>query len=206
MADGSGVEERLATKQDTTQSPTSVSPDGRWLVFNENSAQEPGGVGIWLMKLDGDRTSQHLFPAPAGESDGQFSPDGKWIAYQANVSSRQEVYVSPFPGPGPRRQVSTNGGLEPLWSRDGRELFFQNGSQLMGVTVTPGAEWSASQPHVVYEGRFLSASNGNTSSSINRDGTRFLRIQLVEPERAITHVDLVLNWFSELQQRVAGAK
>jgi serine/threonine-protein kinase len=205
MADGSGGEERLATKQDATQSPTSVSPDGHWLLFNENSAQESGGVSVWLMKLDG-RTSQHLFAAPAGESDGQFSPDGKWIAYQANVSSRQEVYVSPFPGPGPRRQVSTDGGIEPLWSRDGRELFFQKGAQLMAVTVTPGAEWSASQPHVVSEGRFLTASNGNTSWSINKDGTRFLRIQLVEPERAITHVDLVLNWFSELQQRVAGAK
>jgi len=76
----------------------------------------------------------------------------------------------------------------------------------MGVTVTPGAEWSASQPHVVHEGRFLRGSNGNTSWSINKDGTRFFRIQLVEPERAITHVDLVLNWFTELQQRVAGAK
>jgi hypothetical protein len=58
----------------------------------------------------------------------------------------------------------------------------------------------------VHEGRFLRGSNGNTSWSITRDGTRFLRIQLVEPERAITHVDLVLNWFTELQQRVAGAK
>jgi Tol biopolymer transport system component len=206
MADGSGVEERLATKADSTQSPTSVSPDGRWLLFNENSGQESGGVGIWLMQLEGDRTAHHLFPAPAGESDGQFSPDGKWIAYQASVSSRQEIYVSPFPGPGPRRQVSIDGGAEPLWSRDGRELFFQNGSQLMGVTVTPGADRSASPPHLVHEGRFLRSINGNTNWSITRDGTRFLRVQLVDPERAITHVDLVLNWFSELQQRVAGAK
>ncbi|HSE20790.1 MAG TPA: protein kinase [Pyrinomonadaceae bacterium] len=202
MADGSGVEERLSTKADATQSPTSVSPDGRWLVFNENSAQEPDGVGIWLMQLDSDRTTRHFFPSPAGESDGQFSPDGKWLAYQAPVSSRQEIYVSPFPGPGPRRQVSTDGGTEPLWSRDGRELFFQSGSQLLAVTVTPGADWSASQPKVVYEGRFLRSINGNTSWSINKEATRFLRIQLVEPERAITHVDLVLNWFSELRQKV----
>ena len=129
MADGSGGEERLATKQDATQTPTSVSPDGHWLVFNENGAQEPGGVNIWLMQLDGERTARHFFTMPAGESDGQFSPDGKWLAYQANVSSRQEIYVSPFPGPGPRRQVSIDGGIEPLWSRDGRELFFQSGSR-----------------------------------------------------------------------------
>jgi serine/threonine-protein kinase len=110
------------------------------------------------------------------------------------------------PRAGPRHQVSIDGGIEPLWSRDGRELFFQNGGKLMAVTVTPGAAWSASEPHVVYEGRFLRGSNGNTSWTISKDGTRFLRIQLVEPERAITHVELVLNWFSELQQRVAGAE
>ena len=202
-ADGSGAEERLTTKLDATHSPTSISPDGRWLLFNENSAQAVSGVAIWLMALDGDRTPRLLFPTPAGESDGQFSPDGKWIAYQAAVSSRQEIFVSPFPGPGPRRQVSTDGGTEPLWSRDGRELFFQNGSRLTGVTVTPGAVWSSSPPHVVNEGRFLRSINGNTSWTVSRDGTRFLRIQLVEAERAITHVDLVLNWFSELQQQIA---
>jgi serine/threonine-protein kinase len=202
--DGSGDEERLTTKPDVSQSPASGSPDGHWLVFNENGAQESGGVGIWVMRLDGDRTPHHFFPAPAGESDGQLSPDGKWMAYQASISSRQEIYVAPFPGPGPRRQVSTDGGTEPLWSGDGRELFFQNGARLMGVTVTHGAAFSASTPHPVHEGRFLKSINGNTDSGIARDGTRFLRIQQVEPERAITHIDLVLNWFAELKQLAVG--
>jgi hypothetical protein len=75
----------------------------------------------------------------------------------------------------------------------------------MSVSVTPGAEWTASQPHVVNEGRFPSGSNGNTSWTITKDGTRFLRIQLVEPERAITHVELVLNWFSELKERLGSS-
>jgi len=202
-ADGSGAEERLTTKDDATQSPTSVSPDGRWLLFNENSAKAVGGVAIWLMDLAGDRTPRLLFAQSAGESDGQFSPDGKWIAYQASVSSRQELFVSPFPGPGPRRQVSTDGGTEPLWSRDGHELFFQNGAKLMGVTVTTGAAWSSSPPRLINEGRFLRSINGNTDSSISRDGSRFLRIQMVEPEQAITHIDLALNWFWEVKQQVS---
>ena len=202
--DGSGDEERLTTKADVIQTPTSVSSDGRWLMFSETGAQESGGVGIWVMRLDGDRTPQHLFPSPAGESDGQMSPDGKWVAYQASVSSRQEIYVAPFPGPGPRHQVSTGGGTEPLWSRDGRELFFQNGAHLIGVTITPGAAFSASVPHVVHQGRFLKTTNGNTCWSITRDGQRFLRIQQVEPERAINHIELVLNWFSELKQLTSG--
>ncbi len=198
--DGAGEEETLTTKPDVSQTPTSVSSDGRWLVFNESGVQTPGGVGIWRMRLDGDRTPQPLFPAPAGESVGQLSPDGKWIAFQAPVSSRQEIYVAPFPGPGARHQISTSGGTEPLWSRDGRELFFQNGAQLMGVTVAPGAVFSASTPHLVYEGRFFKAINGNTSWAVTRDGKRFLRIQQVVPERAITHLELVLNWFSELTE------
>jgi dipeptidyl aminopeptidase/acylaminoacyl peptidase len=181
-----------------------VSADGRWLVFNESGAQEVGGVGLWVMGLDGDRTPRHLFATPAGESDGQISPDGKWIAYQAIVSSRQEIYVAPFPGPGARRQVSTDGGTEPLWSRDGRELFFQSGARLMGVAVMPGAAFSAGPPHLVHEGRFFRTINGNTSWSVAPDGKRFLRIQQVEPERAVTQVELVLNWFSELAPLAAG--
>jgi serine/threonine-protein kinase len=155
------------------------------------------------MGLSEDRTPRLLFAPSAGESDGQFSPDGKWIAYQAAVSSRQEIFVSPFPGPGPRRQVSTEGGSEPLWSRDGRELFFQNGARLMGVTVTPGAAWSSTAPRVINEGRFLRGINGNTPWTVSPDGSRFLRVQMVEPELAITHIELVLNWFSEVKQQIA---
>jgi len=203
-ADGSGDEEPLTSKADVNQAPSSVSPDGHWLVFDQAGAQETGGVGIWVMRLDGDRTPRPLFPKPAGEGNGQISPDGRWIAYEATVSSRGEIYVAPFPGPGPRHQVSTAGGAEPLWSRDGRELFFQQGARLMGVGVTLGAAFSASAPHVVHEGRFLASGTGPTAFSITPDGSRFLRIQQVEPERAITRIDLVLNWFEELRAKVGS--
>ena len=204
--DGSGDEERLTEKPDLSQTPTSVSSDGRWLMFNENSAQEVDGVGIWVMRLDGDRTPRHLFGAPAGEADGQISPDGRWVAYEAPVSSRLEIFVSPFPGPGPRHQISTHGGMEPLWSRDGRELFFTSGTQLTAVHVAPGAAFSASAPHLVHSGRFLKSINGNTSWNMTPDGARFLRIQNVEPEQDITRLEVVLNWFAELTPRVPAAR
>ncbi len=200
-ADGSGDEERLTDKPGVIQTPTSASADGRWLMFNEVGSDQPGGNGIWLMQLDGERTLRPFFQEPAGELDGQISPDGKWVAYEASVSSRKEIYVAPFSGPGARRQVSTGGGTEPLWSRDGSELFFQSGTKLMAVTVTPGAAFSASIPRLVHEGRYCKQSNGNTSWSITPDGKRFLRIQSAEPERAITQFELVLNWFAELKQR-----
>jgi dipeptidyl aminopeptidase/acylaminoacyl peptidase len=159
------------------------------------------------MQLDGDRVPRPFFPEPAGESNGQISPDGRWIAYEATVSSRREVHVAPFPGPGARHQISTGGGNESLWSRDGRELYFQSGTQMMVVSVAPGAVFSASLPRPLHEGRFVSQVNGNTSWSLTPDGTRFLRIQSVEPERAIRQCELVLNWFAELrQQSSAGGK
>lgn len=199
-----GAEEQLVTKPDVTQAPTSVSPDGRWLVFNENSAREVGGSGIWLMALDGNHESRPFFQPGGGEFDGQISPDGKWIAYQVPVSSRWEIYVAPFPGPGPRHQVSINGGVEPLWSRDGRELFFQNGAALMSASVTTGATFSAATPRALYEGRFLKSINGNTPWVVTGAGKRFLRIQQVETERAITALDIVVNWFAELKPLLAG--
>lgn len=202
--DGSGDEERLASKPKVIQTPTSVSADGRWLLFDETGPDEPGGVGIWVMRLDGDRSSRRLFPATASGRDGQLSPDSKWVAYQSDVSSRQEIFVAPFPGPGERRLLSTDGGTEPLWSRDGRDLYFQSGTRLMGVSVAPGASFSASSPRVVHEGRFFATINGNTSFNTAKDGARFLRIQPVDPQQAITRIELVLNWFSALNRRVSG--
>lgn len=110
--------------------------------------------------------------------------------------------MAPFPGPGPRRQVSNGGGAEPLWSRDGRELFFQSGARLMGVTVTPGPTVSASAPRVVHEGHFQPSINGNTPYTTTKDGKRFLRVQQVDPARVITHVSLVMNWFDEVARLV----
>jgi serine/threonine-protein kinase len=198
--DGSGDEERLTSKPGVIQTPTSVSSDGRVLLFDQTGPAEPGGVGAWVLPLGGDRTPHRLFPLPDTGHDGQISPNGRWVAYQAIVSSRQEVFVAPLSGSGERRLVSTDGGTEPIWSRDGRELFFQSGTRLMGVTVTPGATFSASLPRVVHEGRYFRTINGNTSFSIAKDGARFLRIQPVNPEPAIRRIELVLDWFSGLKR------
>jgi len=202
--DGSGEEEALTTKPNVVQSPSTISPDGRFLVFNETGTLEKSGNGLWVMQLDGDKTPRRLFPQAAGEENPELSPDGKWVAYEALVSSRKEIHVSPFPGPGPRHQVSTNGGAEPLWSRDGRELFFQEGARLMQVSVTSGGTFSSEPPRFLYEGRFLGSINSRTAWSITPDGSRFLRIQRVEPQRAITRVDLVLNWFEELKAKASS--
>ncbi len=202
--DGSGTEERLTTKRGVSQTPTSLSADGRILLYEEVGPEEPEGTGIWALRLDTVSAPRRLFPLPATGRDGQLSPDGRWVAFQANVASRREVFVAPFAGAGERRLVSTDGGTEPLWSHDGRELFYQNGSQLMAVTVTPGATFSAGTPRVLYEGRYFRTITGNTSFSVTRDGNRFLRIQPVDAVPAITHIELTLNWFAELSRQATG--
>ena len=196
--DGSGDEERLTNKPEVSQTPTSISRDGRWLAFNENNPADPGGVSMWVVSLEGDRTPKLLLDKTGAEANPQISPDGRWFAYEGEVASRREIFVAPFQGPGPTRQVSTEGGDEPLWSHDGHELFFQSGSGLMNVTVTPGTSFSASVPRLVHEGRYFRTINGNTSYSVTPDGSRVLRIQQVVPERAVTRIELVMNWFEEL--------
>jgi Tol biopolymer transport system component len=130
--------------------------------------------------------------------NGQISRDGQWLAYQADVAGHSEVYVTPFPGPGPRTPVSANGGDNPLWSHDGSELFYTSGDKTMAVAVTGGATISVGTPRVLYEGRFRPNSNSVTPFGVSSDG-RFLRIQQVQPDRPVTRIEVVLNWFSALQ-------
>jgi dipeptidyl aminopeptidase/acylaminoacyl peptidase len=198
--DGSGEEERLTNKPDVSQTPTSISRDGRWLLFNQNDPTDPGGVSSWMLRLDGDRALRRLFPESEGDNDPQISPDGRWIAFQASVSSRQEIYVAPFPAAAPRYQVSAEGGVEPLWSRDGHELYFQSGARLMSVRIAPGAVLLVQRPPARPRGAVLSQHSTATPATTSPRRLPLPRIQQVSPARPITQLDLVLNWFQELKQ------
>ncbi len=193
--DGSGEEERLTTKPDVVQTPSSVSPDGEWLAYSEGGG--PVLSATWVMRLTGDRTPRTFV---VGGADGQFSPDGQWMAYQSAESGNLEVYIVPFPGPGPRIPVSAGGGDSPIWSVDGRELFYTRGDQMMAVTVTRGGSLSVSAPRMLFEGRYRPNLNTVTAFDISPDGRRFIRIQQAQPERPITRIEVVLNWASQLNR------
>jgi serine/threonine-protein kinase len=196
-ADGTGVEEQL-TVGDDMQTPAAVSPDGRWLVLTGLGGKYGSGR-LMAIRLDGSMPATPQLIAGDGAMYGQISPDGKWIAFSAPISDRMEIYVQPFPGPGPRKQISTDGGLEPLWSRGGQELFYQNSDRLMGVEVSASpSSFSAGQPRLIAQGRFRPAPNSKTAFDVATDG-RFLRVQPVEPERPLNRIDVVLNWISELR-------
>jgi Tol biopolymer transport system component len=91
-----------------------------------------------------------LINSPFEESGAVFSPDGRFVTYVSDESGRAEIYVRPFPGPGSRVQVSSEGGVEPVWSRDGRELFFMNGRDLLAVPIQTGSALTAGCPQVLF--------------------------------------------------------
>jgi eukaryotic-like serine/threonine-protein kinase len=194
-ADGTGVEERLTTQENAVHTPTSVSPDGEWVIYNEGGAGAKNGPGIWRVRLRGNHTPELLLQN--GESNAQVSPDGKWLAFQTSNTQTAEISVQPFPGPGPREQVSIGGGTSPLWSRDGKELYYETIDTLMAVDVRTSPGFSAGTPRVIAQGRYRVSANSNTQYSVSPDG-RFLRVQRVQPERPVTRIDVVLNWFERL--------
>jgi Tol biopolymer transport system component len=169
-----------------------VSPDGRSLVFTEHGLVGAGA----LVRLS--LSSGSVVPLVDQAVAGQVSPDGKWIAYQSGVSGPWEVYVQPFPGPGPRRQISTTGGSSPLWSRDGRQVYFSALDAMMVADVTSGPSFSSSVPRVLFSGRFRRALNANTAYSQSADGRRFLLVQQTRPDRAVTRIEIVVNFSGRL--------
>jgi serine/threonine-protein kinase len=182
----------------------SVSKDGRRILVRR-------GFDIMLLTLNerGEPTMppQPLLATPFQEVTATFSPDDKWVAYGSDESGSFEIYVRPFPDVNAGRfRVSTNGGAQPVWSRDGRELFFFGaGEELMGVTVGPGPAWNASAPRQVlprgyFRGNFAAASTYDVSP----DGKRFLMIKRVEstPEGSPITLVVVQNWFEELTRTV----
>jgi Tol biopolymer transport system component len=126
-----------------------------------------------------------------------WSPDGKWIAYASDESGRWEVYVEPYPGTGAKTMISTDGGQQPLWSRDGKELFYRSGDKMMAATVRTEPELDVAEITELFERRFLSRINYR-SYDVTSGGT-FLMIQ--EPqESAPLGINVVLNWFEELKR------
>ena len=204
-ADGSGTEERLTTG-DFRQNPSSWSPDGQLLAFY----QQPGVGGqgdrdILMMPLDGDREPWPFLETPLNEAAPMFSPDGGWVAYVSDESGRNEVYVVPFPGPGGKRQISTEGGGDPVWARDGQELFYVNGNQLMVVDIETEPGFTAGTARLLLEGYFPRSLGRVPRYDVTADGERFVMMQdaaITDNEAEPPQIITVLNWFEELKERV----
>jgi eukaryotic-like serine/threonine-protein kinase len=203
LADGSGGLERLRTSE-YTEGAMSWSPDGQLLAFIEITPTT--GYDIWVLRI-GDRKAQPFLRTPFNESVPQFSPDGRWLAYVSDESGRFEIYVQPYPGPGGKWQISTEGGMEPVWNPKGRELFYRSGDKMMAVDIATQPGFAAGKPRVLFEGQYQPTPATFPNYDVSPDGQRFLMLKPSEAgEAAPTQINVVLNWFEELKQKVPTGK
>ena len=109
---------------------------------------------IWVLRPDQAEKPAPFLETPFGEGAPAFSPDGRWLAYVSNESGRNEIHVRPFPGPGEKVTISAEGGNEPVWSRNGRELFYRSGDAMMAVDIVTGPVFAAGKPRRLFEGSY----------------------------------------------------
>ena len=199
-ADGTGDEEILV-ESDYALNAFSWSADGKLLAFQQQS-HPTTGTDIWVL-ADGEprpflrTTNEEVHPT--------FSPDGRWLAYVSDESGRWEVSVQPYPGPGAVTPISTDGGFEPVWSPDGREIYYrrESGAQVMAVSFVPDeAPPRVGKPRLLFEGPYRGGQRYGRSYDLAPDGERFLMIQEGEPPSPPPQYNIVLNWFQELKRLV----
>jgi eukaryotic-like serine/threonine-protein kinase len=184
--------ERLATS-DSVQIPGSWSPDGRTLAYVERHPTT--GRDIWFLRLGDEREAKPFLNSPFDESAPRFSPDGRWIAYVSNESGRDEVFLRSSTDPTRREQLSKGGGTEPVWARDGKEIFYRAGNKLIAVSLSDGRAIRGAQPRTLFEGEFEKGSADVANYDITPDNQRFVMIGgNATAEHATIHV--LINWAS----------
>jgi Tol biopolymer transport system component len=172
------------------------SGDGRYVIEETPGTQTPKtGSDIWVLPLFGDRKPFPYLQTEFQERNAKLSPNGQWLAYDCDKTKRQEIYVRTFPNPGGEWQVSTNGGTVPVWSRDGKELYFIGADQrLMAVEVKSGAKFDAGVPQPLFATHLPAFG----AFDVSKDG-RFLIPTLVEQTTSVP-ITVVVNWSAGLKR------
>jgi hypothetical protein len=193
--DGSRVAE-VVLKRPSDQFPYAVSFDGT-LLYTEIGPKT--GRDLWTLTPDGKASPLRV--TPFNEWAAQFSPGPgvpRWVAYASDESGRSEIYVQSYPDATHRAPVSTGGGIRPMWSSDGKELFFMTGDALVAVTMQPNGTFGA--PRKLYDRSSFFINDRFHSYSVSPDGKRFLMIQR-DPGSVPRQLNVILNWSAEIDKR-----
>ena len=195
-----------------SQSAESYSPDGRVIAYTVMNPSGPVKVATVPLRADGK--PQPLDDNKYTEGSPKFSPDGRWVAYCSTESGKPQVYVQGFPAPGPKIQISNDGGTDPVWRRGGGELFFRNGDSMMVVAVSTASGFTAGRPQELWKGTYshgMSSSCGppgfsSSNYDVAPDGHRFLMIKDENQDKVTsTQVVVALGWADEVR-RAAEAR
>ena len=198
-ADGTGTTDPLGDGE-RPRLPMAVAPDGSVVVAMELNE---GSLNLITVSLTGDPVSEDLLVTEFNEGNAALSPNGQWVAYQSNTSGEFEVYVRPFPdADSALHPISTNGGRNPLWAPDGRELFYvESDGRLLAVPIQTDPTFARGTATVVMDGDYQP-----TAYDIDPSGERFLVVKpmeaLVGDSRSLPSLTFVLNWVRELTERV----
>jgi Tol biopolymer transport system component len=210
-ADGSGEVEKLGSLPDSgldIPGPFSWSRDGKTLL-SWDLILSPLHTDIGSISLEGGLSRKPLLQEKYNKDHPQVSPDGRWLAYASNESGHNEVYVRSFPEVNKGRwQISMDGGNGPLWSPNGRELFYRNGDSVMAVSVETEPTFKPGKPKMLFRGTYFSDNIGQAVLprwDISPDGKRFLMMKesgQTSTGGAPRKINIVLNWLEELKARV----
>jgi hypothetical protein len=203
-ADGSLPKERLTTSVNN-QLPGSFTPDGKTLAFVEDNPETR--CDILLLDID-SRKITPLLNSKAFEGFPEISPDGNWLAYVSDESGQAEVWVRPFPGSGAKYKISNEGGISPIWSKNGSQLFYRNGTgnQVWVVDIRLDGGFSPSKPRLLFKKQIeIGWPTRNWDLWPEGKGFLILKPEDLEPQ-PVTEIFLVENWFEELKRLVPTGK
>jgi Tol biopolymer transport system component len=194
--------ERPLVQSEWPKYPNDFSPDGQFLLYREFHSETRGDLKF--LPLTGDRQPRTFIATPYDEGSGVFSPDGRWVAYTSDESGRNEIHVAAFPDASRRYRVTSGGGSHPRWSRDGRELFYVSGRNMMSVPVEKQeADLAFGQSRTLFEKQLqtygATAFYQPSRYDVSSDG-RFL-VLLRAGEEAPPPISLVFNWTELLKRR-----
>ena len=189
--------DELLLESDQAIVPDDWSSDGRFLLFCNNDPQT--GMDLWVLPVSNEKKPVPFLNTKFEERDGQFSPDGKWVAYESNESGRFEIYVQPFPGPGGKFQISANGGAQPRWNKNGKEIFYVSlDSKMMAAPVKLSADGKSLEtgtPAALFPVHIAGGPLPGAYKqqyAVSADGQRFL-VNLVA-DQGTSPITLILNW------------
>jgi hypothetical protein len=194
LLEAAGTPSRPCGPRQCVLAPTDWSADGRFVLYTFGGTF-PATSDIWALPLFGERKPFPVIQTEFSESQGALSPDGRWIAYTSDETGQPNVHIQPFLRAGGKHRISPNGGRNPHWRADGRELFYLDAAGTMtAVPIDPTAGPAAGLPKTLFPAGIVSTNN---MYAVTKDGQRFL----VNRSAAIaTPLTVIVNWTSTLQQ------
>ena len=168
-----------------------MTPDARAIVFQVDTTG--GDVGYRM--LSGDTTLRSIAGTRFQEFMARVSPDGHWVAFVTDESGTAQVVVQPFPGPGPRIQISSTGGTEPVWARDGRRLFYRSNGRFVAAAIAATRPFRVTSRTTFMDDDYLPAVSPHANYDVSPDGKTLLVLKGDNPRLVVVH-----NWWAEARR------